>query len=307
MMVETIPQFLDVDELLDRSQPVSRGNWLWYAAGGFFAIVMVSAFISSQSEIGEQVVKFVSPVLMLLLVVGLSLLTVRIARRHRAEIQKIEAVEELVQLRRWPEAAVAVQDLLARPTHTPVARVQGLIFLGAVLARYHRFEDVIRVYGYLLDHFRTDDGTARGLRFGRAMAMLREDHLFDADAAISELRRGSGREPSAGLLLVMLYRDVKTGHPQEAIDLFEANLPALRDGLGFRVADAYALAAHAYDQLGHGHEAKSAWEKATVLSPVDELVRRYPELARTAQAYPAAVWPGSREPAIAPVAREGGL
>ena len=34
---------------------------------------------------------------------------------------------------------------------------------------------------------------AHGLRLARAMAMLREDHLFDADRAISELRRQVSR------------------------------------------------------------------------------------------------------------------
>jgi hypothetical protein len=110
------------------------------------------------------------------------------------------------------------------------------------------------------------------------MAMLREDHLFDADRAIAELRRESAGTDSAGVALVEMYRDVKTGHPAEAVAVFEDKLPAMRDQLGHRVADAYALAARAYHQLGRDAEAQSAFANATLLAPRVELYRRYPEV-----------------------------
>jgi tetratricopeptide (TPR) repeat protein len=95
---------------------------------------------------------------------------------------------------------------------------------------------------------------------------------------------GAGVE-SAGLALVEIYRDVITGHPNEAIAIFEERLPVLRDQLGHRVADAYALAARAYDLLGRTVEAQAAYAKATVLSPLTELHRRYPELEKLAGRY----------------------
>jgi tetratricopeptide (TPR) repeat protein len=155
------------------------------------------------------------------------------------------------------------------------------------------------------------------------MAMLREDHLFDADRAINELRQigrseraaaaaARGAEDvtsvspgsagaaaqnifpvaeSAGLALVEIYRDVKTGHPAEAVAIFEDRLSALRDQLGHRVADAYALAARAYDLLGREAEAADAYRRATLLCPPVELHRRYPEVAKLQGRY---------EPAAAP-------
>src|SRR6476469_6385661 len=125
------------------------------------------------------------------------------------------------------------------------------------------------------------------------MGMLREDHLFDADRAIADLRRSTRRSEEseqsdassgpgleyAGLALIEIYRDVKTGHPDEAIELFNAKLPILRQQLGHRVGDAYALAARAYDLLGRRDEAQDAYEKATSLSAGSELLRRYPEVA----------------------------
>jgi tetratricopeptide (TPR) repeat protein len=186
--------------------------------------------------------------------------------------------------------------------------VQALIFLSSVLARYNRFDDAIAVQNHLLEHVNLDPSTAHALRLGRAMAMLREDHLFDADRAISELRREVSRatqataaeeEPpaptpptvSAGLALIEMYRDVKTGHPDEAIEMFNKTLPSLRRQLGHRVSDAYALAAKAYDFLGNAPEAQSHWTQATLLSPVMELKRRYPELSLMLEKY---------EPATAP-------
>src|SRR5207249_295307 len=107
-----------------------------------------------------------------------------------------------------------------------------------------------------------DDGTDYGLRLGRAMAMLREDHLVDADRAMGELRRMAERKDSAGMALLELYRDVKTGHPQEAVEVFDEAMAALRAQLGHRAGDAYALVAKAYDMLGRASEARVMYEKA---------------------------------------------
>jgi tetratricopeptide (TPR) repeat protein len=84
---------------------------------------------------------------------------------------------------------------------------------------------------------------------------------------------------------------VKTGHPAEAIEMFDKTLPALRRQLGHRVSDAYALAARAYDFLSRPDEAQAHWERATLLSPAIELQRRYPELS---------VMTGKYQPAVAP-------
>ena len=291
------PAFLDVPALLESSQPRPRVGWFWYGVGAFLLVVMTATFMSGQSETGKRLVDALSAIVMLALICGMMVLTVYTVRRHRAEQQEVEAASELVQMRRWPQAAILLQEVLSRPARSPALRGQALIYLGAVLARYHRFDDAIGVYDHLLDHNLTDGGTAYGLRLGRAMAMLREDHLFDADRAIAELRRlaGGGASSagmdSAGLALVEIYRDVKTGHPDEAVAIFEEKLPLLRDQLGHRVADAYALAARAYDLLGRTTEAQDAYTRATLLAPLIELHRRYPEVEKLAGKYQASAAP----------------
>ena len=192
---------------------------------------------------------------------------------------------ELVQLRRWSQAGLLLENYLSQPARSGSLRSQGLIYLGLILARFHRFDDSVKVNEYLIDHELVDPGTMYGLKLGRAMAMLREDHLFDADRAISELRRMSAGIDSAGLALVEIYRDVMTGHPEDAIDIFNKKLPAIREQLGHRAADAYALIARAYDLLERKLEAADAFENATRLAPISELLRRYPELQKLSGRY----------------------
>ena len=287
------PAFLDVPALLESSQPRARVGLFWYALGGFLLVVLGATLISRSSETGRRLVDALSALAMVTVVAGMMVFTLLTVRRHRAEQQEVEAASELVQLRRWPQAAAVLEQILSRPARTNALRSQALIYLGSVLARYHRFDDAIGVFDHLLEHDLVDPSTGHGLRLGRAMAMLREDHLFDADRALAELRRtvaAAGVE-SAGLALIEIYRDVKTGHPDEAITIFEQRLETMRNQLGHRVADAYALAARAYDLLGRTAEAQDAYARATLLAPLVELHRRYPEVEKLAGRY---------EPAPAP-------
>ena len=287
------PPFLDVPSLLESSKPRARVSWFWYAAGGFLLVVMSATLLSGHSDTGKRLVDALSALMMVVLISGMMVMTVATVRRHRAEQEQVEAASEMMQLRRWPQAALLLREILSRPARGIGLRSQALIYLGAVLARYHRFTDAIAVYDHLLDHQLVDGGTAYGLRLGRVMAMLREDHLFDADRAIAELRRmgNSAGVDSGGLALVEIYRDVRTGHPDEAVAIFEDKLPVLRDQLGHRVADAYALAARAYDLLGRAAEAQDAYTKATLLAPLVELHRRYPDVEKLAGRYQPAAAP----------------
>jgi hypothetical protein len=228
---------------------------------------------------------------------------------HRRESVAVDALDELVQLRRWPEAARHVQRILSDAMLLPQRRMQALLSLATILLRYHRFDDARFVHDYLLnpeDGAPTADGpTGHSIRVARAMALLRDDRLVDADRAISELRRevrtarddarreGSNSTEqvdaieSAGLSLVELYRDIKTGHHEEAVTLFESKRKSLRDQLGHRVGDAWVLVAHAYDLQKNAQQAADAYTRATALCPPVELHRRYPETKDLETKYPA--------------------
>jgi tetratricopeptide (TPR) repeat protein len=191
-----------------------------------------------------------------------------------------------MQLRRWAEAGMMLNETLSRPTRTPQARLQGLIYLATVLGRFGRFGDAVLVYEHLLEIEGLDPATIHGLKLGRAMSLLREERLFDVDRAISELRRSPNAEHSAGLALIEMYRDVKTGHPREALEMFERKRELLRHQLGHRCADAWLLAAAAYDAIGEAERASAGYENAALLAPRSELMRRYPEASGLDQKYP---------------------
>ncbi|HVT88871.1 MAG TPA: hypothetical protein VHD56_08475 [Tepidisphaeraceae bacterium] len=302
-MSENPQQFLDVDALLERSRPRAPGARLGRMAGVFLLVVLLSAFVSSRGGEAASVVDLISNLVMVGLVGGLILFSWRTTRRTRMESMALQAIDELLCLRRWPEAAGVLNTMLSRPVVLAQSRTQGLIFLSGLLARYHRFDDAIRVQDELIENGRLDPASEYSLKMSRTMAMLRQDHLVDADRSINELRNyaaragralGQGQTPyelSAGLAVLEVYRDVKTGHSAEAIELFNTTLPTIREQLGHRIADGYVLAARAYDLLGQTDSAQDYYTKATFLAPAAELHRRYPETEPLAGKYRAAEGP----------------
>jgi len=285
--METAPPFLDVNSLLEASEPRPRIPFTQFLIGGFILAVVLSLFIdrSAQGGQGEQLLQTMIGFGLMGFVTWIMVMGYLSARRLRAEQAAVGAVDELVQLRRWPEAGIMLQNMLSRPARSAVARAQSLLYLAMVLARYHRFEDSVKVHDYILEEIPLDDMTDHAVRLGRAMSLLREDNLLDADRAIAELRRTSRGVESAGLALVEIYRDVKTGHPAEALEMFEKRQEVIRRQLGHRAADAWALVARAYDLLGRHADAQSAFENATILQPLGELLRRYPELGPLTEKY----------------------
>ncbi len=268
-------------------------GWLHYAAGLFLLLVLGGTMAEmSASPVVRQSYELLSGAASFLILLALMARTMVVVRAQREEMTRLEAVEELMQLRRWQMAGQMLVQLLSQPMKTINARVQGLLYLTTLLARYHKFEESVKVAEYLLEHVRMDPRTEYAVRLSRAMSLLREEQLLDADRAMGELKRMRGDGNSAGLTLIELYRDVKTGHPAEAIEIYEKEKRMLTKHLGHRVADAHALAARAYDLLGREEEARATYRAATLLTPAIELHRRYPETAQLAPKYAAANWPG---------------
>ena len=275
---------LDVERLLGSSEPQPRVNPVWWVGGVCLVILLVTALVGGQSAQARQIVEIVSALVMVGMVTAISAISVYSVRVLRSEQQRVDGLGEMIQLRRWPDATLGLDQFLSQPSRTLQGRAQALVYLAQVLSRLGRFDDAMAVQNYLIDEKILDPAGTAAIRLARAMAMLRQDHLFDADRAISELRRGPAGQ-TAALALVEIYRDVKTGHPTEAIELFERKLPALRDELGHRVSDAYVLIARAYDLLNRQEEARVAFRNATLLAPVAELFRRYPEVQKMAERY----------------------
>lgn len=282
-------EFLDVPDLIERSIPRDAGRGFSYVTGAFFVVLIMSVVASSSSS--RLLSQAFSIMGMLAVVVTMGVMASHAAKSAQQEQSEMQAAEELIQLRRWEQAAMMLERMLSRPARSPQSQVQMLLYLSAVLSRYHRYSDAIAVYDHLLQVDYEDEGLVHSLRLGRAMAMLHDDRLYDADRAINELRRDSAASNSAGLALVEIYRDVKTGHPREAIELFNKRVGQLKGQLGHRLSDAYALIARAYDLLDRKSEAQIAYECATLLAAESELHRRYAEAAALAGRYQASAIP----------------
>jgi tetratricopeptide (TPR) repeat protein len=220
-------------------------------------------------------------------------------RARRDEQTELLAIEDLLALKRVEQVAPRLHWIMLRPMRAPEGRLRALLLLATTLTRMQRYDDAILVYNELIETERVAGPGGAMVKLGRAMAMLHADHLYDADRAINDLRRlidrgGAGVEmlqmddsvpaPAAdpmsiaALRLVELFRDVKTGHFAEAIDLFHAHRDTIRRGLGHRVAEAHALAAVAYDRASRPADAARAFADATALQPMAELLNRYVEV-----------------------------
>jgi tetratricopeptide (TPR) repeat protein len=277
--------FLDVPALLESSRPQRSSSWFWFVLGFCGLMTLAVGNRSTDDPAGRTSIKILTMIVLVGLVAGSMIRSVWMVRRFRGQEAVVDGIEEMIQLRRWEPAGMMLDRFLVEPAQTPETWGRALALLSALLARYHRYEDAITVQEFLIDEEVLGDATDYAVRVGRAMAMLHEDHLVDADRAIGDLRKRLAGERSAGLTLVELYRDVKTGHPDEAIEIFEKRQGMLRSQLGHRMADAYLMVSAAHDRLGQTAEAEAAFGRATLLAPAVELFRRYPDLEPLAKKF----------------------
>jgi tetratricopeptide (TPR) repeat protein len=230
--------------------------------------------------------------------IGLVLYFWSIVKALRAEAQLIDGVEDALALKRYADVSAQLGWAMSRPMRHDQHRLRAMVLLATLLSRLGRHEDALVVYDALTQDERVAGPSGALVKLGRAMSLLQSDHLYDADRAIVDLRRlidrggaedelqqfDASAPPSpadamsiGGLRLIELYRDVKTGHAEEAVHLFEQSLPTLTAGLGHRAGEAHALAAVAYDQLARPDDAQRCFANATALQGVADLLNRYPE------------------------------
>jgi tetratricopeptide (TPR) repeat protein len=262
------------------SAPVQRPQWLTPVIVGLVLIVIAIPATAIQRLTQTHLPVTVLVGLGLITYATVTMLRARaLSRRLGAESSNVEAIGNLIVLRRWPEAVGLVCEVLSQPMLSRTLRLSALSQLASVLMRYHRFDDAVSLHDAILGDpaYAGDPATTQSLLAARAMALLREDRLVDADRALVQARRAAGTSENALNALVDIYRDVKTGHHAEAIALFEKHRAAMAEQLSFRVGDAWVLVATAQDALQRSDEAQQSYLNATLLVPAAELHRRYPE------------------------------
>jgi tetratricopeptide (TPR) repeat protein len=291
-MTTDSPAIFDVHLLLERSVPrPGRMRWLRWTLLGITAATVALLLATRDAPSARSVAWAINVLFLLVLVGAVAFATWAGIRALRDEQARLDDLERCVTLRQWPAAAALAQDLLRQPMRTHGGRAQALMLLASVLLRYHRFGDAIEVHDYLLGNVEMEPSMAFSLRTARAMAMIRDDRLVDADRALNELRRFPGASDTAALALVEIYRDVKTGHHDEAIECFRAKQAQFGLQLGHRASDAWALVAVSMAARGDEAGASEAVRNATLLAPPVEVARRYPEFEPLLKRFPVAAAP----------------
>lgn len=300
---------IDVPALIALSRPTGSGQRLGLVVPAAWALVLATAIAGKSSGVSTAVA-FVA----IAATASVSMILRSSNRGVERERQVVGRIEDQLALKNVGQVLPELSALLSRPMRRVDHRLRALVLLATALARIDRQDDALLLYEELLDREQIIGPGAAAVRLARAVALLKADRLYDADRAISDLRRDLSRRPQpdrretgpaatpeaaaiagptdfstlpaagdamtyAATRLVELYRDVKTGHPVDAIELFTADRQALRTGLGHRYAEALALVAAAHDRLNHPEEAAGHFADATALAPAVDLVRRYPELA----------------------------
>lgn len=208
-----------------------------------------------------------------------------LSQSQRHESREVQSIEDAIQFKQDIPAGMRLQMLLSAPMYAPELRARAILLIAVLLGRHYRYEESIAVCNSLLDENVLAVPSQITVKLTRVMAMLHADQLYDADRAINELRklidRGDSPGPStaaAMLRWVEIFRDVKTGHSQEAVDAFLVSRDMMRDVLGHRMGEVYALIASAYDRLGDADQAAKYFADATAIWPLAELQSRYPQV-----------------------------
>ena len=119
---------LEVDRLLESSEPRPRINPIWMMGGIFLLAIVAAAFVGGAPQESRPVLAALAGLLVLGAVAAMSAYSIYIVRQLRAGQQQVQQIGELVQLRRWPEAAMALEVYLSQPSRTQQLRVQAWRF-----------------------------------------------------------------------------------------------------------------------------------------------------------------------------------
>jgi hypothetical protein len=288
------PSPLDVGSLADasRPKPVFRhaGRVIVFAVVAMFLVVLLPVSLGTKAIV--QVLAWGT------ILAGAGFVW-NLSRSLRDEGRQLDTIEDLLSLKRPGDALPRLVFLLSSPMRSAQGRLRALMLLAATMGRTQRYDEVLAIDEQLLVGEGLVGGAGTVVKLGRALAMLHADRLYDADRAINDLRRSIDRNPDhandtlawAALRLIELYRDVKTGHDAEAVELFQSHRDRITLGLGHRAGEAHALVAIAHHRLGQADAARAAMASATTLQGVGDLVRTYPELRPLLSLYPPAPAP----------------
>jgi len=208
-------------------------------------------------------------------------------QRHlTANLQEsLRRVHELTVLRRYDEAAAEAWALIPRVQRWPDHHLQATMLLTADLAALHAYEAAAAGQSYLLRFVPEGHPAGQILRLQRALALLHEDRLADADDELRQVEREK-RSPLAEALhrVARMYQQLRTHRAAEVVADADQRPARLRP-LAVEAGYAYGMMAAAFDRLDQSDEARRWWKLATLLLPDAAIAREAPETAGLAERY----------------------
>lgn len=268
---------LDLDAVLEQSRPRRNQSML---APMFLGVILLMTLVSAPGD--SAWMQPLVPLAMALIIFFSIRHASRFARKQREEADTLQAIDENMRLGRWDMVAAALSGILSSPAQRPYARFQALIYLGGLFNRLGRFGEVIKLYDYLDQQAQFPPAIALSLKCMRAYAMLRDEQLSDAYQAISELRR-EYPQGSGALSVLEIYRLVKTGHHEDALQMFAQRRGQIAEQLSHRSADAWALAGTSALALSQTDLARTYARNASLLADRREIICRFPECGAAMQ------------------------
>ena len=226
------------------------------------------------------------PQIVLVVLLGIVILRMR---RQRQLAQRMEEAFEAVQLRRWDEARVLLDDLLSRPVRLSVVRAELLLALAALAESEQSYEASQYIYEHLLEENRADALQLHTARVALAGAILRTGQVTNAVNLIERLERAALPEMlRAHVELLSLFREITMGQVEASISRADERRALFRKYLSTRAGYGYALLAAAFDRADQPAAAQKHWHDATLLVRPEELLQRFGELEPVARKYTAA-------------------
>lgn len=211
------------------------------------------------------------------------------ARRQEEAIARLESATEAIQFHDWERGESLIVSLLQRPLDPPGARLRALLGLATVAEGQRQYA----VCQHVLERVRRECVADRGLdayvRIALADTMLQNDQLHDAVQLIERLNREDlPASLKARVEMLNLFRAVRMGQAQDAVDRADERRELFRRHLGTKAGYGYGLLAAAFDRAGESGRAAAMWCDATTLLDAAEIVDRFAEVRFVAAKYSSA-------------------
>ncbi|MAG17035.1 MAG: hypothetical protein CMJ21_03095 [Phycisphaerae bacterium] len=291
------PEPQQVREYLDAHPPRSPSRWAAWAP------LMAVGFVVS---IAWQIDAGWANVLPWLVVLGVIVVSEMRVRRVARLTDELAHAQELALQHQWLPTLQLAWRLVPALSGMPQLHGRSVALIAHVFDRLRCYESALAAYDFLLQRMPAEHPAAVHLRVQRAITLMINDQLVDADDALRRLRGDiellGDAGASAAYRLAQLVQEVLTFHYDHAVACADELLDALRP-LGIEAGYGHALVAlswlnvarsqHGADRDATNDQSTSGlsstaehayaqaakwWSTATLLMPVSQLIDRFAPL-----------------------------